>query len=70
MERNTFTEYAWIIVTVVVVSVLLTFAVGFGEFIETETSNQVDSIINMMVEEDVETSGEVVIEDNMVITNE
>ena len=47
MDRNTLSEYGWIIVTIILCSVLITFGTTFGAFIHEKLTSDVDYIVSM-----------------------
>lgn len=51
MEKNTFTTYAWITVTALVMTILIIFASTYIKEVRAETERQVDRIVEMNEEE-------------------
>ena len=60
MYKSSISHYAWILITVMVVSILLAFAFPLNEWVETESNKVVDKYVEMAMEEEPE---EVLIED-------
>lgn len=51
MEKNTFTTYAWITITALIMTILIIFASNYMKEVRAETERQVDRIIEMNEEE-------------------
>lgn len=47
MDKETLSNYGWIVVLVLILSVLLAFATPFGKFVQTATMNAVESIVGI-----------------------
>jgi uracil phosphoribosyltransferase len=62
MDKQTFSSWAWVLVTAIVVSILLAFATPFGSYIHTKTNNAVDAIIEANNSSDIGSLEEVEVE--------
>lgn len=52
MDKETLTEYGWIIVSLLLVVVMLSFATPFGKMTMDKTINAVDDIVDRAIDED------------------
>ena len=47
MDKNTLSEYGWIIIVVIILAILIAFAVPFGNFVVTNINSNVDSLFQL-----------------------
>ena len=43
MDKETFSSYGWIVITVIVIAIMITFATPFGEFIRDAVQEVLDN---------------------------
>ena len=45
MDKNTLSEYGWIVIVVIILAILIAFAVPFGDFVIASINNNVDNLV-------------------------